>query len=114
MRVLALNSSPRGASLFNLCGYLRRRWFGQTEPVADRCTFATIGNLDWETCIGEGGTSRAAQGVASGPDVTIEAPFEVWMDIMTRKADGQQMLMEGRYRVEGDLLLMMKLFERRD
>jgi hypothetical protein len=67
MRVLALNSSPRGASLFNLCGYLRRRWFGQTEPVADRCTFATIGNLDWETCMGEGGHLEGGTGCRQRP-----------------------------------------------
>ena len=33
------------------------------------------------------------------------------MDIMTGKADGQQMFMEQKYRVEGDLELMIRLFE---
>jgi putative sterol carrier protein len=42
----------------------------------------------------------------------IETPFEVWMDILTRKADGAQMMMEGKYRVTGDLGLMLKLFSR--
>jgi hypothetical protein len=32
------------------------------------------------------------------------------MDIMTGKADGRQMLMEEKYRVSGDLPLMMQLF----
>ena len=36
----------------------------------------------------------AKQGRHESPDITIETPFELWMDIMTRKADGQQMFME--------------------
>ncbi len=50
---------------------------------------------------------------AEKPDLTITSPFEVWMDIMTGKADGAQMLMEGEYTAEGnmDLLLnMSKIF----
>ncbi|MBN1382060.1 MAG: SCP2 sterol-binding domain-containing protein [Deltaproteobacteria bacterium] len=49
---------------------------------------------------------------AANPDLTIETPFDVWMDILTRKADGAQMLMEGKYTVEGktDLLLQMGNF----
>ena len=50
---------------------------------------------------------------AEKPDLTITSPFEVWMDIMTGKADGAQMLMEGEYTAEGnmDLLLnMSKMF----
>jgi hypothetical protein len=34
------------------------------------------------------------------------------MDIMTEKAEGPQMFIEGKYRVDGDLALMMKLFEK--
>jgi putative sterol carrier protein len=33
------------------------------------------------------------------------------MDIITRKADGAQMLIKGKYKVSGDLTLMMKLFQ---
>jgi len=56
----------------------------------------------------------AIVGTSANPDLTIESPFEVWMDIMTGKAEGPQMFMEGKYRVDGDLALMMKLFERED
>jgi putative sterol carrier protein len=48
-------------------------------------------------------------GTAEKPDLTIESPFEVWMDIMTGKADGQQMFMEQQYRVDGDLSLLMRM-----
>ena len=34
------------------------------------------------------------------------------MDIMTGKADGQQMFMEQKYKVEGDLALMLQLLQK--
>ena len=54
----------------------------------------------------EGGTIEAKTGTAERPDLAVEAPFDVWMDIVTRKADGMQMLLEGKYRAEGDISLM--------
>jgi multimeric flavodoxin WrbA len=48
-------------------------------------------------------------GVAQNPDLTIDAPFEVWMDIITGKADGQQMFMEQKYKVAGELSLLMRM-----
>jgi putative sterol carrier protein len=64
----------------------------------------------------EKGTIQAAMGIAETPDLTIEAPFGVWMDVLTRKADGQKMFMEQKYKVSGDfslLLRMSQLFARR-
>ncbi len=55
------------------------------------------------------GKIQAALGLAEKPDLTIEAPFSVWMDIMTRKADGQQMFMEQKYRVSGDFSLLLRM-----
>jgi len=54
----------------------------------------------------------AEEGSKENPDITVETPFEVWMDIMTGKADGQQMFMEQKYRVNGDLSLMIQLFQK--
>ena len=62
----------------------------------------------------ERGKARAEKGDSDSPDLTIETPFDVWMDIMTGKADGRQMLMDQKYRVNGDLSLMMRLFQRGD
>jgi multimeric flavodoxin WrbA/putative sterol carrier protein len=59
----------------------------------------------------ENGKIQAAMGLAEKPDLTIEAPFSVWMDIMTRKADGQQMFMEQKYKVIGDLSLLLRMNE---
>jgi len=58
------------------------------------------------------GAVGAQVGTCNSPDLTIEAPFNVWMDIMTGKADGRQMLMDQKYKVSGDLSLMMKLFQK--
>ena len=51
------------------------------------------------------------EGTSESPEITIETPFDVWMDIITRKADGQKLFMEQKYKVNGDLLLMMQLFK---
>ena len=54
----------------------------------------------------------AEEGRKDKPDTTIETPFELWMDIMTGKADGQQMFMDQKYKVDGDLSLMIQLFQK--
>lgn len=54
----------------------------------------------------EKGTIKATLGTADKTDLTVEAPFEVWMDIVTAKADGMQLFMEGKYQAEGDISLM--------
>ena len=59
-------------------------------------------------CIAEG-RIEARNGVADNADVTIDSPFELWMDIMAGKADGQQMLMEQKYNVDGDLNLLLQM-----
>ena len=57
----------------------------------------------------QNGGIKAEMGEADNPDLTIETPFEVWMDIMTGKADGQQTFMEGKYKVTGDLSLLLQM-----
>jgi multimeric flavodoxin WrbA len=57
----------------------------------------------------ENGGIFTGKGAAENPDVIIESPFELWMDILTGKADGQQMFMEQKYTVTGDLSLMLKM-----
>jgi multimeric flavodoxin WrbA/putative sterol carrier protein len=54
----------------------------------------------------EKGTVTATLGTAEKSDLTIDTPFELWMDIVAGKADGQQMFMEGKYRAEGNISLM--------
>lgn len=56
----------------------------------------------------ENGTLRTGLGAADHPDLIIESPFEVWMDIMTRKADGQKLFMEQKYSARGDITALMR------
>lgn len=66
----------------------------------------------YEFIIIEKGNIEAKEGIEENPDLTIETPFNVWMDIMTGKADGQQMFIEQKYTVTGDIGLMIQLFKR--
>ncbi|BBO70321.1 hypothetical protein DSCA_42510 [Desulfosarcina alkanivorans] len=59
----------------------------------------------------EKGAVGACKGTPGTPDLTIETPFNLWMDIMTGKADGQQMFLEKKYSVIGDLTLMLRLLK---
>lgn len=56
----------------------------------------------------ENGTFRTGLGAAGHPDLIIESPFEVWMDIMTQKADGQKLFMEQKYSARGDITALMR------
>ena len=55
------------------------------------------------------GSINGQQGNSNQPDLTVNTPFEAWMDIITGKADGQQMFLDQKYTVEGDLELLMQL-----
>jgi putative NADPH-quinone reductase len=57
----------------------------------------------------EKGRIEAFSGAAEKPDVTIETPFDVWIDIMTGKADGQQMFMSQKVKAQGDLSLLLRM-----
>jgi multimeric flavodoxin WrbA len=56
----------------------------------------------------------AEKGSMKNPDITIGTPFELWMDIITKKADGQQMYIDQKYKVDGDLALMIQLFQKQN
>jgi hypothetical protein len=55
------------------------------------------------------GKLAAKAGVAENASLTINCPFELWMDIMAGKADGQQMFMEQKYTVDGDANLLLQM-----
>ena len=57
------------------------------------------------------GTIIAQEGFCENPDLTIDTPFDTWMDIMTGKADGGEMFAAEKYAVNGDLELLMKMGE---
>jgi hypothetical protein len=57
-------------------------------------------DIDQKHCIAHAGRAEKA-------DCAVSGPFEVWADIIQGKADGGQMLMEGKYKASGDFTLMM-------
>jgi len=77
--------------------------FNFSGEVTDSCYFVI-----------EKGNVGAEKGYKENPDIAVETPFELWMDIVTGKADGQQMYMEQKYTVNGDLSLMIQLFQKQN
>ena len=57
------------------------------------------------------GKLEAKKGPAENASMTINSTFELWMDIMAGKADGQEMFMEQKYTVDGDLNLLLRMNE---
>lgn len=57
------------------------------------------------------GEIRTGEGFSDNPDLTIESPFDLWVEIMTGKADGQKMLMQGKYMAKGDFSLLIRMKE---
>ncbi|MCK4331585.1 MAG: SCP2 sterol-binding domain-containing protein, partial [Dehalococcoidia bacterium] len=93
MTILRVGFNPKGAG--DTKAIMQFKFSGEVEGS---CYF-TI----------ENGTIEATAGIAEKPDLTIEAPFGVWADILTGKADGAQMLMEQKYSAKGDMSLLMKM-----
>lgn len=108
------NMAPRPDSLETFMLFFP---FGlNSEAVGDRkviLQFNFSGEVE-DSCffnIGEGNID-SQKGTSEKPNITIDTPFSVWMDIMTSKADGQQMFMEQKYQVNGDIPLMIQLFKK--
>ena len=57
----------------------------------------------------DNGRIEPREGTSEKPDLVVDAPFDIWMDIMAGKADGQQMFMEQKYKTTGDLSLLMRM-----
>jgi multimeric flavodoxin WrbA/putative sterol carrier protein len=95
MKITELGFNPEGAG--NTRAVISFRFSGELEGA---CHFRI-----------EEGTITSKSGSAEKPDLTIDAPFQVWMDILTGEADGQKMFMEQKYRAEGDLSLLMRMKE---
>ncbi len=55
------------------------------------------------------GKIEAFPGVAEKPDLIIDAPFNVWVDIMIGKAEGHKMFMEQKFKASGDLSILMRM-----
>ena len=93
MAIMPLGFNPEGAG--DTKAIIQ---FDFSESVQGSCYFRI-----------ENRTIEALPGKAGKADLTIDVPFDVWMDIMTGKADGQQMFMAGKYRAMGDLSLLIRM-----
>ena len=56
-----------------------------------------------------GGICTFHEGPADRPGVVIKSPSDVWLGISRGETDGQLAFITGKYKVEGDLSLLMKL-----
>jgi putative sterol carrier protein len=57
------------------------------------------------------GKCESFEGVADRPDLTVHTPDTVWLQIAHGKLDGGNALAEGRYRVDGDYVILAKMRE---
>ena len=55
------------------------------------------------------GEISAQMGTATNPDLIIDSPFEVWMDVITGKADGEQMFTQRICSASGDVSLLLRM-----
>jgi multimeric flavodoxin WrbA/putative sterol carrier protein len=57
----------------------------------------------------EKGACAMAEGEADSPSLTITTPSDVWLAVANRELDGQTAFMEGKYTVQGDMALLMRM-----
>jgi multimeric flavodoxin WrbA/putative sterol carrier protein len=56
-----------------------------------------------------GGACTFHEGPAEKPNLIIRTPADVWLKISKGELSGQQAFMDGRYKVEGDMNLLLKM-----
>ncbi|MBN2040308.1 MAG: NAD(P)H-dependent oxidoreductase [Spirochaetes bacterium] len=57
----------------------------------------------------ENGDCSFHEGNHSSPDVVINSPADIWLAISKGELDGQAAFMQGKYKVTGDLTMLMKM-----
>jgi putative sterol carrier protein len=66
------------------------------------------GGGKWVVSIAGGGCEVRA-GEAAAPALTIETPADIWVKIARGEIDRPKALMQGLYRVKGDMKVLMRL-----
>ena len=56
-----------------------------------------------------GGVCTYHPGPAAKPDVIVKTPADVWLAVSKGEMDGQQAFMNGKYKVDGDISLLLRL-----
>lgn len=93
MRILSMGFNSKGAG-----GTQAVLQFDFSGSVEGQCHF-TVTN----------GSIVLSDGPAEQADLTIKTPFDLWIDIMSGKADGAEMMIQGKYTAEGDTDLLIKM-----
>ena len=57
----------------------------------------------------ENGKCTYNEGKADSPTLTVKTPSQIWLAIANKEIDGQQAFMEGKYTVQGDMGLLMRM-----
>ena len=88
--------------------------FGFNPSAADRLSaiyqFEVGGEEDFVAHLQiADGKCTYIDGPAKHPNVVISTPPDVWLAISKGEMDGQQAFMSGKYKVEGDVSLLLKL-----
>jgi putative sterol carrier protein len=52
---------------------------------------------------------RLIQGRAENPTLTIDSPSDIWLKVCTGQMDPKAAYFEGKYKVDGDMELLMKM-----
>ena len=72
--------------------------------------FEISGEENFTACLKiSGGQCSYHNGPSDNPGVIIKTPADVWLAIAKGELDGQQAFMSGKYKVEGDLSLLLRL-----
>jgi putative sterol carrier protein len=80
------------------------------EGLSATYQFQVIGSEDFVAYLQiKDGECTFHKGQTDSPSVVIETPADVWLAIAKGEMNGQQAFMSGKYQVEGDLSLLMKL-----
>lgn len=110
-----LSRSPSSAEEIRTCRELLRRMpmgFNKEEAGELRAVyqFEISGTEEFTAHLTIGdGRCIYEEGVHPHPDVTIEAPGDLWLAISKGEEDGQKAFMAGKYRVRGSIPLLMRM-----
>ena len=63
---------------------------------------------NWFLAIADG-RCTCSEGKTESPTLTVKTPSEVWLAIANKELDGQQAFMEGKYTVQGDMGLLIRM-----
>jgi len=56
-----------------------------------------------------GGTCTFSEGAGPNPNLVIKTPADVWLKISGGELSGQKAFLEGKYKVEGDMSLLLRM-----